>query len=90
MSLIDWFAPDDPDVLRALQVALVRRARDHGADAISATAPAGSPAADLLDRLGFVAREAQAGPVVSVLAEDVVPAALKAQNWWMLEGDRDV
>ncbi len=89
VSLVDCFAPDDADVHRALLVKVVRRARELGADAVSATAPAGSPAADLLDRLGFVARELQAGPVV-VAAGGVVPAVQKAQNWWMLEGDRDV
>jgi hypothetical protein len=81
----------DIDVARALVARLAKEGRSLGADSLSVQTLAGSPAAELLARLGFVKREEAPGPVVYLPPGTSLPRdLLEPRHWWFLEGDRDV
>jgi GNAT superfamily N-acetyltransferase len=81
----------DVDVCRALLSAAIDRAASLGAAALHVEALADSPVARLVEKLGFVRREAAEGPVVCWTPGSRLAGKLEAaENWWLLGGDRDV
>lgn len=90
LSVLD-LAGEDEQVSRALVTAASDWAQARHSAALHAEVLAEGPAAQLLQRLGFVRREAQPGPIVCRPADSPHHALLDdAAQWWLLGGDRDV
>jgi len=90
LGVTELHAADD-GTRAALVAALVRAGRERGAYALCAQALGGSETERVLRALGFHPREIDTGPVVFPSPSDPAGArALAPENWWMMEGDRDV
>ena len=87
--VLDLFAGEEDGVRRGLAAAAVDHARAGDAEALHVEVLAGSPAAKMFSKLGFVKRDEGAGPVPFSGPDG--PAVLRhAANWWITGGDRDV
>jgi len=77
-------------VCRMLLSGAARRAAARNAAALDVEVLAGSEAARLIRRLGFIRRESADGPVVFWPPDGPRAAELEAaENWWLIGGDRD-
>jgi hypothetical protein len=92
LALVDLLTVDDPTWAGPLLDALVALGHARWRTAVFATVLRGSPVERLLARHRFVAREENAGLVITAPAvSGELAAALQVpDHWWMLEGDEDV
>jgi len=92
LAIVDLLTLDDAVWAGPLIDALVALGHRRRQAAVCATVLRGSPVERLLPGHGFVARQENAGLVITAPA---VPRELEAalqlpDHWWMLEGDEDV
>jgi len=91
VACVDLFAVEEDDVRRALAAHAVDWARERGAEALHAQALGGSATARMLERAGFVRREAGVGPMPFYASGSPLREALDdPASWWLIGGDRDI
>jgi hypothetical protein len=90
VSLLDLHG-EQTAICHMLVSAAVRWSAAQHAASLQVEVLAASPAARMIQALGFVRRESDDGPVV-VVPPDAAGAATLADvtGWWLMGGDRDV
>ena len=88
-TLVDLFAAE-PEARSALAAAAAEWAREKGAATLSTEVLEGGATAEMMSRLGFVRRDAGAGPVAFAPEGAAKADLVRDGRWWAMGGDRDI